>query len=276
MSMDPEQYYNQIGMEEWNRSDEKFLNSLEHRNTLPYMEKYLPEKGRVLDAGGASGKYAVWLAEKGYDVTLVDISEEQLDIAEEKLEERGLLDKVDIKKGDIRDLEFEDETFDAVLCLGGPLSHVIDGKERESAAKELVRVAKQDSPVFVSVMGFYAMILAGVLEEWGVIWDIEDFSDRQKYDKKHIERTDEEPVFAHTYFFKKKQLENLLKNQGLNIEEIVGLENVASVIRVKRDDEKDLDVPEGYKEKLRKASQIFREDEAAPDLSLHLLAVGFK
>jgi len=277
MGIEPKEYYNDLGHEEWERSEELFVHSIEHENTYPYLEEHLPEEGHVLDAGGAAGRYTVWLAENGYQVTLVDISEEQLEIAEEKLEERGLLDQVKIRKGDIRDLEFEDETFDAVLCLGGPLSHVIDDEERETAANELIRVAKKDHPVFVSVMGFYGCLMIHVLNEWGFVWKIEDFHERQKYDQEHIQisEEDEEAEFADTYFFKSHQLENLLKRNGLEVGKLVGLENVVSVMEAMEEDG-EIDISEEYKEGLRTTARMLRDEEAAPNLSNHILAIGWK
>lgn len=275
MGIEPEEYYNDLGHGEWDRSEDFFVHSIEHENTYPYLEEHLPEEGHILDAGGAAGRYTVWLAENGYQVTLVDISEEQLKIAEEKLKERGLIEQVKIRKGDIRDLDFNDETFDAVLCLGGPLSHVIDNGERETAANELIRVAKKDHPVFISVMGFYGALLVHVWHEWSFIWEIEDFYDRQKYDEIHREKTGEEdPGFANTYFFKSHQLENILERNGLKVEKMIGLENVASILE--DTDEEEQDFSQGYKEKLRKTARMLREDDAAPNLSNHILAVGWK
>ncbi len=92
MGIEPEDYYDDIGEEEWERSEDLFVHSVEHNNTYPYLEQHLPDDGHILDAGGAAGRYAVWLAERGYEVTLIDISGEQLRIAREKLKERGLLE----------------------------------------------------------------------------------------------------------------------------------------------------------------------------------------
>ncbi|MFO7794237.1 MAG: class I SAM-dependent methyltransferase [Candidatus Nanohaloarchaea archaeon] len=276
MGIEPENYYNDLGHEEWDRSEDLFVHSIEHENTYPYLEEHLPEEGHILDAGGAAGRYTVWLAEKGYKVTLVDISEEQLKIAEQKLKERGLLDQVDIQKGDIRDLDFREEKFDAVLCLGGPLSHVIDDEERDTAANELIRVTKKEHPVFVSVMGFYGCLMIHVLNEWSFIWEIEDFNERQKYDEKHREKAGEDdPGFANTYFFKSHQLENVLQRNGLEVGKMIGLENVVSVMEAMEEDG-EIDISGEYKERLRTTARILRDEEASPDLSNHILAVGWK
>lgn len=54
---------------------------------------------------------------------------------------------------------FKEETFDAVVCLGGPLSHIVDRVRRERAIDELMRVAKKDSPVFISVIGRFGVLV---------------------------------------------------------------------------------------------------------------------
>jgi tellurite methyltransferase len=43
----------------------------------------LPHRGRVIDVGGGSGRNAIWLARRGLDVTIVDISAEGLALASE-------------------------------------------------------------------------------------------------------------------------------------------------------------------------------------------------
>lgn len=43
-----------------------------------------PQGGRALDIAGGVGRHAIWLAQRGWDVTLVDVSEEGLRIARER------------------------------------------------------------------------------------------------------------------------------------------------------------------------------------------------
>jgi len=48
---------------------------------------------------------------------------------------------------------FDNNTFDVVICLGGALSHIVNRRQREKAIDELVRAAKKNAPIFVSVIG---------------------------------------------------------------------------------------------------------------------------
>ncbi|NOK22376.1 class I SAM-dependent methyltransferase [Corallococcus carmarthensis] len=88
------------------REPSTFLRSLADR---------LPEKGRALDLAGGPGHDACWLAQRGLDVTLVDISDVALAQAE------GLARDAGVSLTRLRlDLEAEalpPGPFDLVVCL---------------------------------------------------------------------------------------------------------------------------------------------------------------
>lgn len=72
-----------------------------------------PETLRVLDVGTGPGFYAIILAERGYHVTAVDLSEKMLDQARQNA---GILaDRIEFIRMDAQALEFPDESFDAVV-----------------------------------------------------------------------------------------------------------------------------------------------------------------
>ncbi|MCO5169092.1 MAG: class I SAM-dependent methyltransferase [Planctomycetes bacterium] len=45
------------------------------------LDDLLPRRGRALDVAGGAGRHAVWLARRGLDVTLVDVSPVGVDLA---------------------------------------------------------------------------------------------------------------------------------------------------------------------------------------------------
>ncbi len=55
-------------------ADRLFRHQLERDITLRYFETYLPDAGRILEIGAATGAYTLWLAQRGYHVTAVDLS----------------------------------------------------------------------------------------------------------------------------------------------------------------------------------------------------------
>jgi SAM-dependent methyltransferase len=135
-------------------------------DTLAFPDQYLPPHGRVLDAGGGPGRYTLELAKKGYDVTLLDATRANLDFARRMLRRHGLRNRVEqIVEGSIVDLsQYPGGSFDAVVCSGGPLSHILDADDRRRTISELVRITKPDAPIFVSVMGRLA-VLVDILQE---------------------------------------------------------------------------------------------------------------
>jgi SAM-dependent methyltransferase len=67
--------------------------------------------GRALDLGCGEGGDAVWLAERGWNVVAVDVSETALVRATGEAEARGVLDRIDFQRHDLSDT-FPDGTFD--------------------------------------------------------------------------------------------------------------------------------------------------------------------
>src|SRR5687767_1008780 len=117
------QYYASFGEQEWQRLTRP-EGVIEFAVTTVALQRYLPPRGRVLDLGGATGRYTIWLAQHGYRVVLADLSPELLAIARTKIAEAGVGVQVeDVVECDACDLaRFETAAFDAVLCLG-PFYH---------------------------------------------------------------------------------------------------------------------------------------------------------
>ena len=75
---------------------------------------------RILDLGCGTGGHALPLAQRGYDVTGVDRSEQMLAIARAKATQANL--SVEFQHGDIRNLELG-QTFDAAISLFAVMSY---------------------------------------------------------------------------------------------------------------------------------------------------------
>ena len=95
----------------------------------------------MCDIGGATGVYSFWLAEKGYETHLVDLTPNHIETAKE---ENSIADKkiASLTVGDARRLEFDDGSFDAVL-VHGPLYHLVKEKDRLKVLSEARRVLRE-------------------------------------------------------------------------------------------------------------------------------------
>ncbi|MCQ2581502.1 MAG: class I SAM-dependent methyltransferase [Alphaproteobacteria bacterium] len=152
-------FYNQSPEKEFGRTTQDASHMLEFQTTEYFYKKYLKKDMKILDAGGGPGRYTVDLAKQGYHMTLLDISDKELELAKRKIRQYRVDKNVDsVDLGSITDLPYKDNSFDMVLCVGGPLSHLHTEQERKKAIKELVRVAKPGAPIFISVMARPAVL----------------------------------------------------------------------------------------------------------------------
>jgi SAM-dependent methyltransferase len=69
--------------------------------------------GRALDLGSGEGGDALWLAERGWQVVAVDISDTALKRAREDAESRGLAERIEFEQVDLSE-SFPDGGFDLV------------------------------------------------------------------------------------------------------------------------------------------------------------------
>jgi ubiquinone/menaquinone biosynthesis C-methylase UbiE len=224
-------YYSDMRREEWRRLARNPYHQLEFDTTMHFFKEYSPRKGLVLDAGGGPGRYTLELARLGYDVVLLDLTPELLDIARDQIRKARVAERVkQVLQGSIDDLSmFDDNTFDAVICLGA-LSHVVDEKDREKAIDELVRVAKKNAPIFVSVIGRLAILVCGLVH-WPEDMEIDGLY-RKLYDTGdycggpglHARGRS----FAPCHLYLREELESSFKKRGLKVLNMVGLQGLAT------------------------------------------------
>lgn len=227
--MDEEQLtiklYNEEAEREWKRLAKDQFHKLEFNTTLHFLKKYLPKKGFILDAGGGPGRYTIELAKMGYKVALLDLAPGNLEVARKKIKDSKVKENViSVEEGSIINLSrFKSNSFDAVLCLGGPISHVAKEKDRKKAASELIRVAKKSAPILISVMGKNGALMNALRrwpEEVRMKKHFEEFSIKGNDYMWHGGR-------GYAHFFTLSELVSLVGNKTTVLEE-VGLEGLAT------------------------------------------------
>jgi 2-polyprenyl-3-methyl-5-hydroxy-6-metoxy-1,4-benzoquinol methylase len=227
---DVRRFYDEHAEYEWSRLFQDAYHRLEWIVTWHFLDKYLPDGGFVLDAGGGPGRYAIELARRGYDVMLVDLSPKCLEVARKEIKKAGVEHKVKgILQGSIVDLtRFKGDSFDAVLCLG-PLSHLTEKSDREKAADELVRVCKRGAPLFISVInryGVYRTILQRFPEELTDPLHQELFL--KGIHRAHFHPKEKRKGFTDAYFFHPEELKGLFESRGIKTLEIASCEGLSS------------------------------------------------
>lgn len=81
------------------------------------VEKYIHEGNQVLEIGCGTGTLAISCAKKGARVVALDISHQMLAIAERKVREHNLFEKIQLEEIGAIELEdkFKDNTFDRIV-----------------------------------------------------------------------------------------------------------------------------------------------------------------
>ncbi|MBE6812053.1 MAG: class I SAM-dependent methyltransferase [Ruminococcaceae bacterium] len=119
----------------------------EYLTTMKYIEKYLFPGAKIIEIGAGTGRYSIALAEKGYDVTAVELVAHNIEIMQKKVKPHH---NIKIMQGNACDLSvFENNSFDIVLLLG-PMYHLFEDADKHRALDEAIRIAKPDGIIFSS------------------------------------------------------------------------------------------------------------------------------
>ncbi len=142
--------------------------------------------GRVLDLACGEGRNAIWLAERGFEVTAVDFSEVAIERAKDIAARRGV--EVEWICEDVTSYEPKPGTFERVVIL---YLHLPEGDR----ARALQHAAAALSPGGVLLMIGHALrnLTEGVggPQQPGVLWDPERFSKELAELGLEVERAEE-------------------------------------------------------------------------------------
>ena len=149
-------HYDADPQKEWDRlAGGKF----EFKIATHYMEKYIKPGDSVLDIGGGTGRYSIWLAQRGCDVTLLDISERSIKFALRKATEYGVGFKTIL--GDARYISANAKLakkYDHILVMG-PLYHLVDEADRAITLKGALSYLKKSGKLFASFISIVGAMI---------------------------------------------------------------------------------------------------------------------
>jgi glycine/sarcosine N-methyltransferase len=155
----------------------------------PFLKCVLEDVGarRVLDAACGSGGHALWLARQGYEVAGADASPGMIAIARQKAAAAGLA--IPFYLSGLDDLQparvQHAEKFDAVLCLGNSLPHLLTQADLEAALRGMTDVLRSGGLLVLQNLNYdlrwqkqprWFMAQGGVLDGQEVlVWRFADY-----------------------------------------------------------------------------------------------------
>jgi ubiquinone/menaquinone biosynthesis C-methylase UbiE len=200
------------------------LGALELARTQALLARYLPPPpATVADIGGGPGRYAVWLAERGYRVHLVDPVPLHVEQARAAAAERSHVALASAELGDARALRLSDASVDAALLLG-PLYHLPERADRLRALGEARRVCRPGGVVIAAAISRYASILDGL--RGGYLEDpaFAAVAAGDLEDGRHRNPTGDPAYFTVAYFHRPQDLATECSAAGLTHEATLAVE----------------------------------------------------
>lgn len=142
--------------EEYRETVSKY-SKLEFYYTKKHISEYISPTSSVIELGCGTGYYAMYFSGKCKEYIGVDITMENIELLNKKVEAKGLKNVMGIV-GDATKLDdISDNRFDVVLCFG-PLYH-LPPNERELVFAECHRICKKDGIAafaYINRIGVYA------------------------------------------------------------------------------------------------------------------------
>lgn len=243
---------------------------LEKERTKELISRYLyKEELSVLDVGGATGVYSLWLARLGYKVHLVDIVPKHVEMATQKASalENPTLFRATV--GDARNLSGIKSNSVEMVISHGPLYHLVDRKDRVKTLLEAKRVLKPGGILLAFTITRYAGINYAIPN--GLVFDDVYYSIMReevitgecKNNPRKIN------TFTTAFFHLPEDIKGEIQESGLAFEKTIGILGTSWLVP-------ELDHNWNNSEKRKRIMEIARLLENEPVLGPRMMTVARK
>jgi len=247
---------------EWNR----LVGKPEFLLTCRMLDRYIKPGDKVIDIGGGPGRYSFYLAEKGCDVTLFDLSPENIKFAEKYATEQGL--SVQAICGDAREVDrLVQGQFDHVLLMG-PLYHLLEDIDRSKAVDSALQLLKQDGVLYASFISMSGGLVFGLRDVPEAFTDPKE----EKFLKPLVEgESFGGAAFTQAFFIHQNEILPFMNRFPLKKMHLFGQESVLAP-----NVEKFMEQPPEVQEAMLDVAEKLIEKEEYLSWSEHLMYVGQK
>ncbi|HUX39506.1 MAG TPA: class I SAM-dependent methyltransferase [Rectinemataceae bacterium] len=216
-----EEYYDHDVATEWSRMDR---HPLEFEISKRHIEAHLGTKAKIADIGGGPGRYSLYFAGQGHDLTLIDLSSKNVEHARKMAKDRGLaLSRAE--KGSALELSaLEADSYDTVLCMG-PLYHLQKETDRIKAIEECLQILKPEGILVIAFLTKMAQAITILERNPESLVAYEEVL-KESISTGHI-RHDSPIPFTEAFTIEPKDIKAFMGRFGLRMELLAGAEGIA-------------------------------------------------
>ena len=247
------------------------VGQLEFERTKELILRYLPDRPiKILDVGGATGIYSLWLAKMGHEVHLVD----PVPFLVEQAKQASAKQEIPIKSfniGDARNLEFPDDFADIVLLMG-PAYHLVERGDRVTALRESLRILKKKGLLFTAAISKFASTLDGFVAGYMDNPRFVPIAEQDLVNGQHRNPTDNPFYFTDAFFHHPDELKDEILEAGFDHENTIAVEGFGWTLQNFDNHWKDKD----RRERMLRFIRAIETESSLLGMSAHLLAVAHK
>lgn len=121
-------------------------------DTLNFLTQDLKLRSRILDLACATGNYSLPLVQKGHAVDGIDLDEDMVGIAKEKL--KGF--DANIVYGDMRCIKqiFGDKKYNLIFCIGNSIVHLDDKNKIQELIKDIYSLLDEQGQMVIQIINY--------------------------------------------------------------------------------------------------------------------------
>lgn len=253
------------------------LGRVEFVRTQEILSRHLPEpSAEIYDVGGGTGAYAFWLARQGFQVHLLELSPENVELARKAAAEQPGQPLAAIEVADALALPRPDESADAVLLLG-PLYHLPQQEDRFRALGEAMRVLRPQGLLAAAAITRFGSALYGLSTYGQSNWLMDQpafmaMVRRELADGQHIPPFQLPGLFTRAFFHHPQELKQEIAQAGFMEPHVLAVEGPSWIIP---------NLDQLWLEEVRQARilevvQALEDEPSLMGMSPHLLSIAWK
>lgn len=258
-----QEYYDTDAQLEWDRLG---THPFEFRITTLMMDQYIKPGDKILDIGGGPGRYSLYYAQKGCEVTLIDLSPENVKFALAKSKEMGVSLKA--IPGDAREVDrLMEGEFDHIFVMG-PMYHLMEEEDRVKALNAALSLLKGGGNIYISFILMFAGMIYGMkfMPQFLLLGKEQSFVDAVLKDESFAG-----DAFTKAFFISQKDILPFMANFPLEKKHLFGQESILAPCETNL-----LNQPQEVQDKWIETAVRLCEREELLSYSEHAMYIGQK